>query len=163
MAANRRGWLGAYETDAGACRSDGMEQIALGDLEKDAELSELDTAMFSRAPVEAMQATLAYIRCSPLRGPHMDMTLQCMYVCSVGTVQPKGLARRQSYCVGSQHLWDLADADSAQPLTYFQEIVCVPSLRALLHMTRLPTHGGLPVLAGMCEMPGSCQQRIRIM
>ena len=50
-------------TRAGACRSDGVEQIALGDLEKDAELNELDTAMFSRAPIEAMQATLAYIRC----------------------------------------------------------------------------------------------------
>ena len=36
----------------------------MGDLEKDAELSELDVAMFSRAPVEAMQSTLAYIRCA---------------------------------------------------------------------------------------------------
>ena len=46
-----------------------MEQIALGDLEKDAELSELDVAMFSRAPVEAMQATLAYLRRVPLPAP----------------------------------------------------------------------------------------------
>ncbi|KAK9796986.1 hypothetical protein WJX73_007189 [Symbiochloris irregularis] len=43
-------------------RSDGVEQIALGDLEKDKELSELDVAMFSQAPIEAMQATLAYVR-----------------------------------------------------------------------------------------------------
>lgn len=43
-------------------RSDGVEEVALGDLEKDAELSQLDVAMFTRAPVEAMQTTLAYIR-----------------------------------------------------------------------------------------------------
>lgn len=43
-------------------RSDGVDQIALGDMEKDKELSELDTAMFSRAPAEAMGQTLRYFQ-----------------------------------------------------------------------------------------------------
>lgn len=38
-----------------------MDQIALGGMEKDKELKELDTALFSRAPPEAMQATLDHI------------------------------------------------------------------------------------------------------
>lgn len=44
------------------CRSDGVDQIALGDMEKDKELSALDTAMFSRAPAEAMQQTLQFFQ-----------------------------------------------------------------------------------------------------
>ena len=39
-----------------------MDQIALGDMEKDKELSELDTAMFSRAPAEAMGQALRYFQ-----------------------------------------------------------------------------------------------------
>ena len=39
-----------------------MDQIALGDMEKDKELSALDTAMFSRAPAEAMQQTLRFFQ-----------------------------------------------------------------------------------------------------
>lgn len=42
-------------------RSDGIDQIALGSMEKDKELQELDTAMFSRAPAEAMQLTIDYL------------------------------------------------------------------------------------------------------
>jgi len=41
-------------------RSDGVDEIALGGMEKDKELQELDTAMFSRAPPEAMGQTLTY-------------------------------------------------------------------------------------------------------
>ena len=36
-----------------------MDQIALGGMEKDKELKELDTAAFARAPSEAMEATIA--------------------------------------------------------------------------------------------------------
>lgn len=39
-----------------------MDQIALGDMEKDKELSALDTAMFSRAPAEAMSQTLTFFQ-----------------------------------------------------------------------------------------------------
>ena len=39
-----------------------MDQIALGDMEKDKELSALDTAMFSRAPADAMQQTLRFMQ-----------------------------------------------------------------------------------------------------
>lgn len=42
-------------------RSDGIDQIALGSMEKDKELQELDTAMFSRAPAEAMRQTIDYL------------------------------------------------------------------------------------------------------
>jgi len=41
-------------------RSDGVDEVALGGMEKDKELQELDTAMFSRAPPEAMEQTLEY-------------------------------------------------------------------------------------------------------
>ena len=36
--------------------------MALGDLEADKELAELDVAMFSKAPVQAMEDTLAFLR-----------------------------------------------------------------------------------------------------
>lgn len=58
-------------------RSDGVEEVALGDLEKDAELSQLDVAMFTRAPVEAMQTTLAYIRCSAPPQPTVSWARLC--------------------------------------------------------------------------------------
>ena len=38
--------------------------MALGDLEADKELAELDVAMFSKAPVQAMEDTLAFLRYS---------------------------------------------------------------------------------------------------
>ena len=43
------------------CRSDGIGDVGLGGIEKDKELRELDTALFSRAPPEVMQATLAHL------------------------------------------------------------------------------------------------------
>ena len=50
-----------------------MDQIALGGMEKDKELKELDTAAFARAPSEAMEATIAVAkqRYGGLRG-YMD-------------------------------------------------------------------------------------------
>ena len=44
----------------GMCRSDGVEEIALGGAEK--EVQGLDVARFSAAPAEAMAATLEYLR-----------------------------------------------------------------------------------------------------
>ena len=38
--------------------------MALGDLEADKELAELDVAMFSRAPEEALRTTLQFFRCA---------------------------------------------------------------------------------------------------
>ena len=51
-------------------RSDGIDQIALGSMEKDKELKELDTALFSRAPAEAMRQTIDYlnVRYGSIRG-----------------------------------------------------------------------------------------------
>ena len=43
-------------------RSDGQGAVALGDLEADKELAELDVAMFSKAPAQAMEDTLAFLR-----------------------------------------------------------------------------------------------------
>lgn len=49
-------------------RSDGADgvAIALGGLEHDKALRNLDVKAFSRAPREAMATTLEYIECAPL-------------------------------------------------------------------------------------------------
>ena len=43
-------------------RSDGVGEAALGDVAVDKELAELDVAMFSKAPAQAMEDTLAFLR-----------------------------------------------------------------------------------------------------
>lgn len=43
-------------------RSDGINDIGLGGIEKDKELKELDTAQFSRAPPDVMQKTLKHLK-----------------------------------------------------------------------------------------------------
>ena len=49
-----------------AARSDDQHMVALGGMEKE-ELRGLDIAVFSRAPPEAMLATLQHLRCA---GPY---------------------------------------------------------------------------------------------
>lgn len=44
------------------CRSDGVDEVALGGMEKDKELQQLDRTLFSRAPPEVMQKTLAHLQ-----------------------------------------------------------------------------------------------------
>jgi hypothetical protein len=46
-------------------RSAGNHGVALGGMESDKEMSGLDTELFSRAPPEAMQATLEYVEWVP--------------------------------------------------------------------------------------------------
>ena len=46
------------------CRSDDVGAVALGGMEKE-ELKGLDVSVFSRAPPQALLATLEHLRCGP--------------------------------------------------------------------------------------------------
>lgn len=70
-----------------------MDQIALGGLEKDKELSALDTAMFSRAPPEAMHQTLKFYQTK--YGGMRE------YLTSIGF--PRGMQDRLATCLAQGH------------------------------------------------------------
>lgn len=59
-----------------ACRSDQVQEIALGGIEHDRALARLDTIKFAKAPAEAMAQTLDYLdrRYGGVKG----------YLCAVG-------------------------------------------------------------------------------
>ena len=62
------------------CRSDDVGAVALGGMEKE-ELKGLDVSVFSRAPPQALLATLEHLRCG--RAP-----LQPLYMCLAGRERP---------------------------------------------------------------------------
>ena len=73
----RRLWSGwMLMASAAACRSDQVQEIALGGIENDRALARLDTVKFAKAPAEAMAQTLDYLdrRYGGVKG----------YLCAVG-------------------------------------------------------------------------------
>ena len=57
-------WCGCMRRWGALRRSDDVGAVALGGMEKE-ELKGLDVAVFSRAPPQALLATLEHLRCSP--------------------------------------------------------------------------------------------------